>query len=356
MGRGEAPVLLDHPRPARPSAGRGALSVLTFNILHGGLRAEPLAEWFQQRERDGRLPDVLALQETNLPVSVRLARKYGYHLAYYGRDRQGPLRFVNGKAILSRHRILQAMHATYAVDEDARQAALRRSDIVFEGGPGELDEDRGALRVTLRPGGRVVDVYTLHHTLGDAGINASQLVQLRGLVLERKVPAIIAGDFNANLNVVRAKGLAGPYGATRSVEAYRARYGHLPTGRPDNAHDARVRAALAALRRVAGDTYERAPTTVRRTDGPPLSPDQARRILRRAAAGTLDEAVGWRLQDIADGATLALDTLVGPSLPASGKRYDAILASAPWRPVSVEIDRSGAASDHTPVETLLTRS
>lgn len=354
MGRGEAPLLLEHPRPAEPTAGRDTLSVLTFNILHGGLRAEPLADWFSVRAQEKRLPDVLALQETNLPVSVRLSRKYGYHLAYYGRDRQEGLRFINGKALLSRHRIAQAMHAIYAVDEAARQAALHRSDIVFEGGPGELDEDRGALRISLRFDSQVVDLYTLHHTLGDAGINASQLEQLRAMVLERKAPAILAGDFNANLNLVRTHGIGGPMSATRSVEAYRARYGHLPTGRPDNAHDERVRTALAALRRVAADTFERGPTTVRRADGPALSPTQARRILNGSDCPA-DEPVRWRLQDIADGATLALDTLVGPSLPASGKRYDGILASAPWRPLSVELDRSGVASDHTPVEAILTR-
>src|SRR5690606_5731819 len=106
-------------------------------------------------------------------------------LAYFGRDQRPDARFVNGKAWLSRFPIVHAMHAIYAVSEDVRQAALRRMETGLQGEGGELDEDRGALRITVRYGGGPVDLYTLHHTLGEPAMNAAQLDQLLGLLRER---------------------------------------------------------------------------------------------------------------------------------------------------------------------------
>lgn len=354
MGEGDVTLLLPHPAPRPVDHAPRALSVVTFNILRSGLRREALEAWFTALSERGRLPDVLALQETNLPVSVRLANEHGYHLAYYGRDGDGSGRFVNGKAWLSRLPICEAVHFTYGIDDEQREAALARLLPSHPGGPGELNEDRGALRITIKPGGEAVDLYTLHHTLGDAAINASQVRQLCGLLRAREPSAVIAGDFNANLNILEEHGAAVPGKRTTTVEAYRHRYGQFPTGRPDNSHVAQVREALLALLAFAPDTFERAPTSVRLSDAPAMSPEEAR---RRLALGDLprEDETTWRLQDIADGSTLALDTLVGPALPASGKRFDAILASAPWSPIEVEIDRAQEASDHTPVRAVLSR-
>lgn len=354
MGDGEDTLLLIHPKPHTIDHSPGALSVVTFNILRGGLRREALDAWFAALSERGRLPDLLALQETNLPVSVRLAQQHGYHLAYYGRDDGPSGRFVNGKAWLSHLPITEAAHFTYGVDDAQREAALGRLMPSHPGGPGELNEDRGALRITVRPGGEAVDLYTLHHTLGDGAINASQVRQLSALLRDRGSPAIIAGDFNANLNLLEEHGAAIPGKRTTTVEAYRHRYGAFPTGRPDNAHVAQVREALLALLAFAPDTFERAPTSVRLADAPAMSPEEARRRLARGDLPREDETT-WRLQDIADGATLSLDTLVGPALPASGKRFDAVLASPPWSPIEVEIDRAHEASDHTPVRAVLSR-
>jgi len=354
MGDGDATLLLTHPDPTPVEHAPRVLSVVTFNILRGGLRREALDAWFTALSERGRLPDVLALQETNLPVSVRLAREHGYHLAYYGRDSGPSGRFVNGKAWLSRHPIAEAVHFTYGIDDAQRDAAVARLLPSHPGGPGELNEDRGALRITVKPAGEPVDLYTLHHTLGDGAINASQVRQLCGLLREREHPAVIAGDFNANLNILEGEGAAVPGKRTTTVEAYRHRYGRFPTGRPDNSHVAQVREALAALLAFAPDTFERAPTSVRLADAPAMSPEEARRRLARGDLPREDETT-WRLQDIADGSTLALDTLVGPALPASGKRFDGILASPPWSPIEVEIDRAHEASDHTPVRAVLGR-
>jgi endonuclease/exonuclease/phosphatase family metal-dependent hydrolase len=355
MGRGESTLLVHNPKALRPDGGIHVLSVMTFNVLHAGLRREALDAWFLDAEETGRLPDVLAIQETNLPLSVTLARRFRYHLAYYGREQQPGLRYVNGKAILSRLPVLGATHFIYAIDAEDRRLALQRHVDSFESGPGELDEDRGVLRATLRLGRRRVDVYTLHHTLGDAAMNAAQLRQLHRLIEDRaRTPAVVAGDFNANLNIVEEHGAARPGKQTRSVEAYRNRYGHLPTGRPDNAHDPRVRAGLRALFELTPDTFERAPTFVRLPGVPRMSPEQARRRLLRGDIPRDTEA-HWRLQDIADGATLALDVIVGPALPASGKRFDGILAAKPWRALEVEIDRVSEASDHTPMRVVLER-
>lgn len=354
MGEGAATLLLPHPEPHPVEHSPRALSVVTFNILRGGLRREALDTWFNALSERGRLPDLLALQETNLPVSVRLAHEHGYHLAYYGRDDSPSGRFVNGKAWLSRLPIHEAVHFTYGIDDVEREAAVARLMPSHPGGPGELNEDRGALRITVNPGGEAVDLYTLHHTLGDGAINASQVRQLCDLLRARELPVIIAGDFNANLNLLGERGAAVPGKRTTTVEAYRHRYGQFPTGRPDNAHLAQVREALSALLAFAPDTFERAPTSVRLPDAPAMSPEEARRRLARGDLPREAETT-WRLQDIADGSTLALDTLVGPALPASGKRFDAILASPPWAPVEVEIDRAHEASDHTPVRAVLSR-
>ena len=101
LGSGDTLLIhLSQPRPPRAFP----LSVMTYNILLGGERRELLERYFVALEASGRMPDIIALQEASQPTALELARDYGFHVTYQGRDIGGPV--VNGKAILSRHPLL----------------------------------------------------------------------------------------------------------------------------------------------------------------------------------------------------------------------------------------------------------
>lgn len=347
MGRGEAAYLVHNPRARAPR--RPGLEVMSFNVFHGAVRRELFLAYFDRLQEEDRLPDVLGLQETNQPLTVLLARRYGYHFGYFGRELQPGGRFINGRCVLSRYPVLEATHFTYAMDEHERYLAIHHREDIFRLGPGELNEDRGAMRITVDVRGTPVDLYSVHHTLGDAILNRDQIRQLAGLLRARPGRrAVVVGDFNANLNLEQESGRAGPGNRTRSSEAYQLRYGHLPTGTMDAAGDPGVRAALADLQSLAPECFERAPTVIHLPDGGRVTPQQARDEIV-AKTGQLDMEVFWRLQDFADGATLSLDPLPNGERPATGKRFDGIFATPPLQPLEMELDRSTHCSDHTPL-------
>lgn len=346
---GAGPTLLVHNPNARAPQGPG-LTMMSFNILKGGERRAELEAYLGGL--GARMPDVIALQEANQEVSARLAEQYGYHLAYFGREKDARGRLLNGKAILSRHPIETATHFTYALSDAERQAAIQR-----KGKAGELNEDRGALRATLRIGGRSVDVFDVHHTLGDAKLNADQLTQLTGLVRQsagQGREALVVGDFNANL-LVRSEGSwwdahRGPYDRTDTGEEFQARYGSwwgsLGDAGLGNIGVESVRTALAGLEAVVPSSFETArETVVRQPDQSLLSPEEA---IRRLNSGAVDQgsAEWYRLQDAADGATLTYANGM-----ASGKRFDGVFATPGLAPRRLEIDRTSRASDHQPVIT-----
>lgn len=341
-------LLVHHPDP-RPARGKG-LRVMTFNILLGGERREQLERYFAELEETGRMPDVIGLQEASQPTAVELARDYGFHLVYQGRDVGG--RVVNGKAILSRHPLLEAVHFTYAFPEEVRAAAIARQGYV-----GELDEDRGALFGLLDVRGQSVAIYNVHHTLGDSGINAGQLWQLQAVLHSRDgVPSIALGDFNANINVKHYYSLLPnpirKHEPTESVRDYESRYGDVHPSVGDwgvgNIADVRVRRALHALEHELPDPLRRArELRVRMPDGSKLSPDEAREMLVAGQAPKHSDK--WRrLQDVADMSTL--NSLPDDSgvVPATGKRFDTFFASRPLEPLLLEVDHSTDASDHLP--------
>jgi endonuclease/exonuclease/phosphatase family metal-dependent hydrolase len=329
---------------AKPPTGAG-LSTMSFNILKGGERRDELIRYLQDLERQDRMPDVIALQEANQTIAAHLAETFGFHLAYHGRERDLNGRLVNGKAVLSRHLIEEAVHFTYGLPEKERQEAIRR-----KGKVGELAEDRGALRVTLQVDGRHVDLYDVHHTLGDAGINASQLRQLSSLVDQSRKASrevVVAGDFNANTMIKqpgsRALARGDAYEATDTLAEFKARYGDGA----GNIADAGVRRAFQELARLAPDAWGRgAEPRTRRTDGSLMTARTAQDLLNSGTVAVGSEA--WRrLQDVADGVTLTADTRRDGTIPAMGKRFDAFFATL--QPTLVEIDRSTSASDHQPL-------
>ena len=73
-----------HSSP-RPAKGPG-LTVMSYNILLGGQRRDALLAYFDQLEAEGRMPDLIGLQEAYVPITVLLATRYGFHMAYQGHD------------------------------------------------------------------------------------------------------------------------------------------------------------------------------------------------------------------------------------------------------------------------------
>lgn len=344
-------LVVRHPSP-RPPTGPG-LTVMSYNILLGGQRREALLAYFDHLEAQGRLPDVIGLQEANVPISALLAARYGFHLVYQGHDGGPGARLVNGKAFLSRHPLVDAAHFTYVIPDSVREAAITR-----RGDPCELPEDRGALYVRLEVEGHPVVFYNVHHTLGDSGINARNMRQLNGLLRHREVMhAVVLGDFNANTAIKKGGSWVmahlKTYDDTDTVEEYAVRYGdpHASVGDKGvgNIADPRLRHELHVLELGLPETIAHAKQChVRLPDGSLMTPKQACTELRSGKVPRGSEH--WlRLQDIADSATLTSLPDETGVVPATGKRFDNIYASPGLEPVLFEVDRSTESSDHQPV-------
>ncbi|WP_426751511.1 endonuclease/exonuclease/phosphatase family protein [Myxococcus sp. Y35] len=345
-------LVVRHPA-ARAPRGPG-LTVMTYNILLGGTRREALLAYFDTLEAQGRMPDVLGLQEANVPISVLLAERYGFHLAYQGHDGGPGARLLNGKAFLTRHPLVDAAHFTYVTPDAERDAAIMRRG----GDPCEIPEDRGALYVRLEVEGHPVVLYNVHHTLGDSGINARNLRQLNALLHQREVMhAVVLGDFNANTAIKKGGSWLmahlKTYDDTDTVEEYEVRYGepHASVGDRGvgNIADPRLRHELHVLEQGLPETIAHATTAqVRLPDGSLMTPKQACAELRSGRVKRGSEQ--WlRLQDVADSATLTSLPDEHGVVPATGKRFDNVYASPGLVPVLFEVDRSTESSDHQPV-------
>ena len=344
---GQMTVVVENPE-ARP-AHEERLWVMSFNILLSGQRRAALLAYFETIEREGRLPDVIALQESNQEIAALLAQKHRFHLAYYGQDFAEGRRRVNGKAVLSRHPIADADHYTYYAPGDLRHDAREA------GGADSIEEDRGALHVELRPLGRRLHLFNVHHSVANALLNAQQMFQLLELCKAVR-PTIALGDFNANINLKRRRrrwshGPSVPRTAT--VEEYEERYGNVWSSVGDlgtgNIGDWRLRHELHRLESALPDAVCAAKAVqVRLPEGRLMLPKEAREILDRHEVERGSER--WRrLRDIADASTLSSDPDPSGTVPATGKRFDGFFASRELTPELIEIDRSTESSDHQPV-------
>jgi endonuclease/exonuclease/phosphatase family metal-dependent hydrolase len=349
LGNGTT-LLVHHPRPQAPT--RPELLVMTFNILLGGERRALLEQYFARLEEEGRMPDLIGFQEASVPVAVALAEKHGFHLVYSGQDEDPRTPLVNGKALLSRYPLREAAHFTYDIPPHERAAAIAR-----QGYPGEIVEDRGALYALVDVRGQPLAVYNLHHTLGDSGLNAAQVLQLHALVRKHPdTPSLVMGDFNANINVKQARSwMPAPirrHEPTETVRDYQSRYGDVHPSVGDwgvgNIADVRVRRALHALEEDLPDPLHRARVLrVRLPDGSMMTPDEARQQLIDGKVPRHSEA--WlRLQDVADMATLNSLPDERGVVPATGKRFDTFFASPALEPLLLEVDHSTESSDHLP--------
>lgn len=343
-------LLVHHPNPRPP---RGPeLTVMTFNILLGGQRRTQFLAYFELLEATGRMPDVIGIQEASQPIVVELARKHGFHLVYHGASGGPGQPLINGKAYLSRYPIREGLHYTYALEEVVRNAAITR-----RGDPCELLEDRGALVATIDVDGHPVNLFNVHHALGDAGINLLNLLQLYALVRERGGSSVVMGDFNANVAIkregTRVMATLRRGDQTHTVQEFEARYGEVHASVGDvgvgNIGDPRVRHALCALSNELPESVVDADEVrVRRHGGDLMSPKEARKLL---SSGDIERHTEeWRrLRDVADATTLNSEPDAEGVKPATGKRFDTIFATKDLHPIYVEVDHSTDASDHQPL-------
>jgi endonuclease/exonuclease/phosphatase family metal-dependent hydrolase len=311
---GDGRTLVVHNPSAKPPAEPGVITMMSYNILLGGKRRKEILEYFDRLAREGRLPDVLGVQEAHQPISIELASRYGYHLAYFGHGDPGPPErtLVNGKAVLTRYRICEATQFTYALSDADRSASLERQ----RGNRYTDDEDRGVLRATIDAGDRLVDIYNTHLSYGDLLINADQLRQLRRLIASSKNESVLAGDFNVNV------GNAAP---------------------------------IKKLDRVVKDVWRAdVERVVRMPGGEMITPEAARAEL--ASAGAPDSGAKWKLlMDAAAGTTFEGMPGKDGALEPCGQRLDGVFATPGLVPEHAELDWSTNASDHAPLFVRLRR-
>ncbi len=179
---------------ARPVEAHDALRVMTINLAHG--RGNGFHQAFQSaataKENLGRVaeflrdhdPHVVALQEADAPSSwsgnfdhvAWLATQADYPWATHGTHAEG-IGQEYGTAVIS------------------RLAKVDRRAHTFPGAVAATP--KGFTQATVRgPGGRAVDVVSVHlHPLG-RGRREAQLATLAEIFSTRSRPLIIMGDFN----------------------------------------------------------------------------------------------------------------------------------------------------------------
>ncbi|MFY2559443.1 endonuclease/exonuclease/phosphatase family protein [Corallococcus terminator] len=351
LGDGRTFVIL-HPAPSKVRGTR--LTVMSFNILLGGLRRQALLDYFARLEETGRMPDIIGLQEANLSIATLLASRFGFHLAYFGQDDCHGSRRINGKAYLSHHPLRDAAHFTYTVTDEERRDAISR-----QGKPGDLLEDRGVLWMRAEVWGVPVLFYNVHHALADSGINTRDLHQLNLLLRRREWPlAVVLGDFNADTSLIKGHAwelMESLRTCRGSATAERAapRYGN-PESTVGGVNvgtivDPRLLRELQMMEQELPETLAHTSDPRTRLEGDlVMTPRQAIAELHSGAVGP--QSGHWRhLRDIADSATLASLADTNGRLVIPGKRFDNLYASPGLEPILMEVDRSTQASDHPPV-------
>jgi len=186
---------------ATTTAGAEPVSVVTFNLFHGGPLSGLTGEAGGLDDRLAMVvaelrrlrPDIIALQEASRSsrrgdVALRLARELGYHVAHASTTER-----VFGRSILSRL-------AVALIDFSEGPAVLSRWPIVARhvvelARCGRPLDTRVLLRVDVdAPGGRL-RVYSTH-TSGEA----CQLRHIERAARDGRTwrPSILMGDFNAS--------------------------------------------------------------------------------------------------------------------------------------------------------------
>lgn len=183
--------------PARPRA--DGLRVVSFNIEHA--RRIPEAIAILRDHAPLRDPDVLALQEMDLPGTRAIAEALGLNYAYYPASRgPGDPRDM-GEAVLSPWPI----EASWKVRLPHLTRTILRS--------------RSAVAARLRVNGRPVTAYSVHFGSPWGMDGSDRRDQARAVLADaqrQSGPVVIAGDFNSK-SVSRVFEQAGFAWSTRDV-------------------------------------------------------------------------------------------------------------------------------------------
>lgn len=316
MADSETPILrLVCPSP-RPFSGR--MRLMTYNVWDGPRHFAAVCDVIRRHD-----PDIVALQEVTEDGAQGLASELGYEGIFFAQSkdlRQGK-RYINGKAILSRYPIKTAYHHCFELSPDLRGAACER-----RGDYGELNEDRGVLGAEIQWGSRCLDILCTHLALGDAQVNAANLMQLHAFLHQLRVQGfelLLMGDFNCHFGIRREADYR-PY-----LEAYGKSPGNI-------AHPY-VLEVSNGLQAEFKNAWEVAiARKILLPEGQSIPPEDVPALQGEVPTGS----TRWiQLQDALDGNT---------HLQAH-KRFDNILVGTGIEVVSVLIDQCSQASDHCPV-------
>ncbi|MDB5099095.1 MAG: endonuclease, partial [Cyanobacteria bacterium RYN_339] len=102
-------VVKNNPLAAAAPAAPAKIDVMSFNVKLGGQDFEGV-----QRTIGEKNPDLVGLQECSRATAEKIAKKYGYHMAFYSSARYNNS-MDNGRAILSRFPIQQAESVPFHV-------------------------------------------------------------------------------------------------------------------------------------------------------------------------------------------------------------------------------------------------
>jgi endonuclease/exonuclease/phosphatase family metal-dependent hydrolase len=294
--------------PAAPAA-PARLNVMTFNVRLGGVDYAGVERTIGEKQ-----PDLVGLQECSRATAEKLARKYGYHLAFYSSVRYNNS-IDNGRAILSRFPIQQAESVPYHVPLLERLRNMKHSFDTAKGsvwqrllGTISLFQQRTLLRATIKVGGKTVDFVDTHLTTGAAATTGEQFGQLTRYVAGRKRlghEVIVTADFNTHLD------------------------------RPGTADPSL--AGWAGLQREVTDAYGSARRVeIIAEDGRVMTPDEARLALKQPG---LSAEARESLKRVS----------IGASLEHNDSRIDGVLSTSGFTTEKVSIDQQNRASDHQPV-------
>lgn len=297
------------------------MRLTTYNVLKGPQNMDAVAA-----ELRGQAPDVACLQEVyGKDRALELGRRLGMHVAF----------FPGNKAILSRYPIAEARNFNYHV------GWAQRIDAALEASSTEPLSTRSAGLVSIKVGGKTLDIFDTHLALADEKANATQLKELDALIDSRRSlghSVLAAGDFNHNFALVRG-GVADPKGTfatpTDTFEEFKSRYPKKVVG---NVGYAPARAAARELLDGGVQTHWEADRRSVQIGGRAYTPEQAAAELPSGAV----KPGSRRTREL-------LAVVDGISHGGAGKRFDNVLATPDLRFVSAFVNADTRASDHQPV-------
>ena len=302
-------------------APKNTLRAVTFNIQEGGHDLAAVRAYLRREQ-----PDVVLLQEASVESARTLAHEFGMHAAYG----------ANWRIILSRYPIVDAKEIPFPISHRDRFARA------LETKTGEPLEVRGMLDATLRIGNHDVHAIDTHFSTHEKDWSALEFDALRAHVATLEAahtPALVAGDFNANLALARP-GVTDPANTyvtpTDTAVEWSQRYGRPGHG-PGNLEDPAAAKAAHSFDSTVRDAWRSGDAGVLQ-GGQRIRASDALEQLRLGGVDVNSDA-GLHLREAADGV----------SHLSVRQRIDGLFGTSELKPLSETIDQDVRASDHQPV-------